>query len=146
MRTRLAELRKLNGYTQQQMANELGIPLGTYRGWEYGQTMFNIEQAWEIADVLDCTLDELAGREAPEPYDQDMLSDRQRLLEAYDSLDDFDKEAATASVMGIAAARNHEQRMTLVDLMMEGVVNAQSQEANRPKGPSGRYDRDDWSL
>lgn len=142
----IQRLRRAKGYTQEEMAEMLGVTKRCYGAWERGERSFALENAWAIADVLDCTLDELAGREVPEPYEPDMPSERQRLLEAYDSLDDFDKEAAAASVMGIAAARNHEQRMTLVDLMMEGVVNAQAQEANRPKGPSGRYDRDDWSL
>lgn len=74
----LKKLRKLAGYrTQSDMAKALGIPSRRYESWEREEAMMSLEQACMVADVLECTLDELAGREVSgelsNPYERELL-------------------------------------------------------------------------
>lgn len=64
MRTRLQELRKRAGFrSARAFAEEAGIKLGTYTDYEQGRTVMSLERAWQFADILHVSLDELAGRE-----------------------------------------------------------------------------------
>lgn len=66
MKTQLQAIRKQAGYkSAKAFADHIGMPVGTYTDYEQGRRMFTLEKAWEFADALDCTLDELAGRKAP---------------------------------------------------------------------------------
>lgn len=66
MKTQLQAMRKRAGYkSAKAFADHIGVPVGTYTDYEQGRRMFTLERAWEFADALDCTLDELAGRKAP---------------------------------------------------------------------------------
>ena len=38
---------------------------GTYTAYEQGISPFTFERAWQFADALNCTLDELGGRTPP---------------------------------------------------------------------------------
>jgi transcriptional regulator with XRE-family HTH domain len=62
MATRLKELREQKGLSQSQLAKASEIPIGTIRNWEYARRTMMFEAAVKLADALDCTLDELAGR------------------------------------------------------------------------------------
>ena len=48
MRTKLIEVRKKRGYTQEQMANKLNIARTTYTGYESGNFSPSLEMAIEI--------------------------------------------------------------------------------------------------
>lgn len=66
MRTNLQLLRKKAGYkSAKAYAEHMGISPGTYTDYEQGRIVMSIEKAWELADDLSCSLDELAGREWP---------------------------------------------------------------------------------
>lgn len=66
MKTQLQAIRKQAGYkSAKAFADHIGMPVGTYTDYEQGRRMFTLEKAWEFADALDCTLDELAGRKPP---------------------------------------------------------------------------------
>ena len=66
MKTKFSEyltaLRRKNGYTQAQIAQRLGISRSSYANYENGNRSPNFEVLEQIADVLDCSLDELFGR------------------------------------------------------------------------------------
>lgn len=64
MKPLLKELRKSRGLTQEQLSERLGVKLATYRTWERGSTNMSFPQAVACAEILGCSLDELAGREA----------------------------------------------------------------------------------
>lgn len=64
MQIMLKEIRKRNSLTQAELAEMLGVKLPTYRTWERGTTMMNLEQAYNCAVVLNCTIDEIAGMPA----------------------------------------------------------------------------------
>ena len=69
--------------------------------WERQDTQIPFEKACDIADFLNCSLDELAGR----PQYAGKFSDpRQAQLNAdYEYMDDAGKIAAANAVRGIAA-------------------------------------------
>lgn len=62
--------------------------------------MFNYEQAWDIADALHCTLDELGGRK----FDARSFADRrqERMNDAYSRLSDDAKDAIAGVVESYA--------------------------------------------
>lgn len=101
MNLQLQRLRKLAGFKRQSdFAKAAGIPERRYASWERGEAMMNLAQACQCCDVLGCSLDELAGREAPHLY-----TDRRQetLNEDFARLDDEGKDAAMAAVRGIAS-------------------------------------------
>ncbi len=64
---RLKKLRNERGLSQAQLAELSGIPKGTLIQWEYGLRTPMLDAAVKLADALEITLDELAGREPPKP-------------------------------------------------------------------------------
>ncbi len=108
MQLQLKRLRKAAGFkTMQNIADALGVKYATYKSWETGERNFTLEQACMIADVLGCTLDELAGRElSPREYSDERQA---TLNELYSYLDDSNKSAAVGAVRGIAAAQAEEK-------------------------------------
>ena len=62
MRNNLKAIRTLRGLKQQDVADSLGVKVGTYRAWEQGRNDMGFDTACRIATLLGCTLDELAGR------------------------------------------------------------------------------------
>lgn len=47
-------------------AERIGIKADTYRKYESGTIAISLENAWTIAAALECTLDELVGRDMAE--------------------------------------------------------------------------------
>jgi transcriptional regulator with XRE-family HTH domain len=66
MGVRLKKLREERGLSQGQLAKLSGIPKGTLLQWEYGLRTPLLDAAVKLADALNITLDELAGR-SPRP-------------------------------------------------------------------------------
>ncbi|MBQ9147777.1 MAG: helix-turn-helix transcriptional regulator [Rikenellaceae bacterium] len=63
MNLKLKELRKSRGMRQEDLADAIFSTPRIVGAWERGETSLPLEDACSIADVLECTLDELAGRE-----------------------------------------------------------------------------------
>ena len=92
MKTQLQAIRKQAGYkSAKAFADHIGMPVGTYTDYEQGRRMFTLEKAWEFADALDCTLDELAGRNPPGKSNgcDPMLK---RIAENYESMNPTGRE------------------------------------------------------
>lgn len=87
MKTRLQEMRKRAGFQSAvAFAEHYGINAGTYTNYEQGKRNLTLEKAWEFADLLGCSLDELAGRQWP-PEGASALADpmREELVRCYDA-------------------------------------------------------------
>lgn len=117
----LQQRRKAAGYkSAKAFAERIGVNPNTYTQYEQGLSGFSYEKAWEIADVLDCTLDELGGREfRPREYSdprQEALNDH------YESLNEESKGDLTAFAKSFAA--DPERRI-------------EKDEAERPSGSKG---------
>ncbi len=64
LKDNLVMLRKLNGYSQEQIAEKIGISRQAYAKWENGATTPDIEKAALLAQVYGVTLDSLIKTEA----------------------------------------------------------------------------------
>ena len=87
MKTRLQEVRKKAGFKNARaFAEHIGMPVATYTDYEQGRRSFTLEKAWEFADALECSLDELAGREVT-PEMRRNSREAQALLDAREVLE-----------------------------------------------------------
>lgn len=68
MEVQLKKLRKSAGLSQQQMADLLDIKVTRYRTWESGNRMLSLQQAYDCAVILGCSIDAIAGYEPPVAY------------------------------------------------------------------------------
>ncbi|MBM6756755.1 helix-turn-helix transcriptional regulator [Collinsella tanakaei] len=67
----IAQFRKAAGMTQEELANKTGIKLSTYRSWEQGiASKIPLESVCRIAEVLDCTPNDLCGWYIDHPEDR----------------------------------------------------------------------------
>lgn len=60
-RLTLKEMRKASGLTQKEVAEKANIKLATYRTWEQGVSGISLENAYSLAIVLGCTVNDLCG-------------------------------------------------------------------------------------
>lgn len=82
MRIRLKEMRKKAGIkSQSAMAEMLGVPERRYSSWERGEAMPNLEQAYNCALVLGCTIDDIAGLEHEDEPDEPKSKPSERPLD-----------------------------------------------------------------
>lgn len=86
----LQKTRKAAGFkSAKAFAEHIGMSKDTYTGYEQGRISLSYERAWEFADALGCTLDEVGGRKAPERLYADP---RQAALNGhYESLNEASK-------------------------------------------------------
>lgn len=103
MKTQLQRIRKQRGFkSARAFADHIGMNPHTYTDYEQGRRTFTLESAWEFADALNCTLDELAGRE----FHAEVYADQRQavLNDDYAHLSDAGKDAACGAVRGIRAS------------------------------------------
>ena len=86
----IKSMRELAGFSQQDVADALGIKKARYGDWERETTMINLRDAIRLADLFHCTLDELAGREWP-TGDSAITPDERDLVESYRRSDERGK-------------------------------------------------------
>ena len=60
---RLTELRLQHGFSQEELAEQIGIKQNSYSDWEHGKCKPNYEKLEKIADFFGVSLDWLFGRE-----------------------------------------------------------------------------------
>lgn len=98
MDLQLKRLRKEAGYkSRSAFAEKLGTNERNIKAWELGETRLSLAQACDIADLLHCTLDELAGRDfQPAAYSDPR---QQALNHSYSLLD----ERSKGELSGLAA-------------------------------------------
>lgn len=49
--------------TQQEVADAIGVSPGTVNNWEAGKGGMSFENAWKLADLFECGIGELFGRD-----------------------------------------------------------------------------------
>lgn len=62
-RDNLCQLRKLNGLSQEELAEKVNVSRQTLSKWESGESMPDLERAAALADVFGVTLDDLVHYE-----------------------------------------------------------------------------------
>lgn len=90
----------------------MGYNIDTYTCYEQGKSMFSYEQAWDMADVLDVTLDELGGREWPPGGSPALTPDERKLVDDYRRADESDRPAlaSMAAAVGYAGEAKNESQ------------------------------------
>ena len=58
----IREKRKERGWTQSKLAKKIGVASGTVSYWENDDATPSIYAMWDMADVFNCSIDELCGR------------------------------------------------------------------------------------
>ena len=99
MDLQLKRIRKMRGINQDEIAQELGVKT-RYGTWERGERNMSFPQACAIADILDCTLDEIAGRKPVREYTDPR---QEQLNGCYESLNEESKTDVANMVKSIAA-------------------------------------------
>lgn len=103
MEIQLKRLRREAGYkSRDAFAAALGGPYNArqIKAWEIGERKLSLEQACVIADFLECSLDELAGRSF-ERIEADPDPAHRGLVESYDSLSEEGREVADSVMAGL---------------------------------------------
>lgn len=67
MNLKIKDIRESRGIGQKDAAALAEMKVRTYGSYERGERSISLEDACKLADVFECTLDELAGREWPRP-------------------------------------------------------------------------------
>lgn len=60
---KIIELRKKNGFSQEELAEKVGVARQTISKWELGETSPDIKQAKELSKIFNVSLDELVDNE-----------------------------------------------------------------------------------
>ena len=101
----LQAARKAAGYkSARSFAEHMQYNVGTYTNWEQGKQMFSLEQACEMADALNCTLDELGGRARALEETYALTDDEKKLVDVYRSSSPVAQVAILSTVEAIAAS------------------------------------------
>ena len=108
MEFQLMNLRKAAGFkSRKKFGAAIGESERRIKSWETFETRISLEDACKVADFLDCSLDELAGRW---DYVGRYSDDRQRRLnQAFGHLDDSQKNIAVGAVEGMASEAAQEK-------------------------------------
>ena len=94
MNLSLREIRRRSGMTQDQLAKAIGATKRQVGAWERGENDLPMDYAWTIADLLQCSIDDIAGRKTLPIMPEFPLSvDEYDLLSTYRELSDSAKEA-----------------------------------------------------
>ena len=108
MDLKLKELRKQAGYrNRDDFAEEIGVNKFTYRSWETGAALMNLEQAFMCAEALGCTIDEIAGIDPPEVRYRDRR--QQELNDCWAAMGDERRERLLGTARDYAAAESRER-------------------------------------
>lgn len=70
MNLMLKKMRESAGLTQQQVADDLGLKVATYRTWEQGSVKITLENACKCSEVLSCTPNDICGWYIDHPEDR----------------------------------------------------------------------------
>lgn len=98
----LQKFRKSKGYkSAKSFADKVGMAYSAYVEYEQGRVALPMDKAWEFADDLECTLDELVGRDFPRPAFRDPR--QERLNGCFESLNEESKTQVADMVKSIAA-------------------------------------------
>ena len=66
---RIKERREALGLTQAQLADRMGVTTTAVRKWETGQALPSADKLPALADLLNCSIDALYGRDGLEERD-----------------------------------------------------------------------------
>lgn len=59
----IKKIRESRGMLQYELANRMGVKQASVSAWESGKAMPSAENLIKLADILECTVDALLGRD-----------------------------------------------------------------------------------
>ena len=105
----LQAVRKAAGFkSAKAFAEHMNIETSRYTEYEQGRVSFSYETAWQLADALQCSMDELGGREWPPGGAPALSADERGLVDSYRKMDppDRDKLRGVADTFVIASEKD----------------------------------------
>ena len=119
MENNLRKLRKEMHMTQEKLASFIGATKRQIGAWERGENDLPLDYAHLIADVFNCSLDELAGRDDYLDATQTLTtSDEQELLALYRRMEPAQKLAImeVARSMAVASEKDGARNYGIVEM------------------------------
>lgn len=108
----LANLRKIKGYTQKDMADFLQVSKPTYSHYETGRYEPDLKTIIKIADFFGCSVDYLLGHQINDPTRQKEATMLQRqLCNDILQLDEDDCSRVEAYIAGIKDKNQEQQNL-----------------------------------
>ena len=99
----LKSLRKAAGYTSAAaFAEACGMPLAKYTEYEQGRRSMPFDTAWQIAERLGVSLDELGGHQPPTKT-VELTYEEMRLMLSFRAIEPEQRVTVLAMVEGLAA-------------------------------------------
>lgn len=90
--TILQNLRKERGFTQKELAEQLGMPQQTYQGYESGTRKVTLQLLKQLADYFNVSIDYLSGRNQNNQVKKDDFNETNiKLLYYFNSLNEAGK-------------------------------------------------------
>lgn len=91
MRTNLQKMRKAAGFKSARLfAEHIGMSVSTYTNYEQGRVSMDVELLWRFADAMNCTVDEILGREAPYRDMEDPV--HRAIADAYEDMNEHGRK------------------------------------------------------
>ena len=113
MNLSMRELRKKKGLTQQQVAEAINATKRQVGAWERGENDLPMDYAFAIADLLDCTVDDIAGRSnvtyAPVTLSGALTANERELLDCYRAMTPERRETTLEDARNRAALSRREK-------------------------------------
>ena len=94
---RLKEFRERKGLNQVQVAQHIGVGPRVYNRWERGGAVPRLDTLIKLADLLEVSLDELAGR--VEPHAAEFRARNPKLHKLYQQLEGLSQEEQQAAAV-----------------------------------------------
>lgn len=60
----IKKIRESRGMLQYELANRMGVKQASVSAWESGKAMPSAENLLKLADILECTVDTILGRDS----------------------------------------------------------------------------------
>ena len=90
---KLKELREKAGFSQQALANKIGVSQSTIGMWESGKREPNFETTSKLADFFNCSTDYLLGKsDVPTSLDEQLANEEFALYGEVHDLTDEEKQ------------------------------------------------------
>ncbi|KAB5322815.1 helix-turn-helix domain-containing protein [Parabacteroides distasonis] len=104
----IKKLRKMRGFTIEDMANSMNVSRITYAKWENGQTSPKADQIPELASKLGASINQLFGEEVAKNYEK-----LKGIIKLAEQLTMEDQETLSQIIMALSYKSNVERTQKL---------------------------------
>ena len=143
----LVQLRKINGLTQEELAEKIGVSRQAIAKWEAGETSPDLEKARLLAQTLDTSLDDLTNYEPSESLGLP-VPPKGKYIFGVVTVGDKGQIVIPAKARKIFDIKAGDQMIVLGDVLCSGgrgdrhpVPGAHLQRCGNAAGGKGRLDR-----